>query len=246
MNYRSARTRSRVVIGLLIAIAVLDGLSFVSAISQLWLLSHAAAGQPPSHTAAVANDLRQMLVGLFQGLMVVPIAVAFCFWIHRASANLEGLGYVDQDYSPGWAVGWFFVPFLNLVRPYQVMREIWNASRPILDDGTVLATTEIMRMNETPVPVVGWWGVYLLYGLAGQLHASFTMGAKTLSDLITTTYMQMVVDVIALLSALLAIHVVRTVTRMQEERFALIAAAQAPPTAESVASGAPPESPGLV
>ena len=25
--------------------------------------------------------------------------------------------------SAGWAIGWFFVPFANLVMPYQAMKE---------------------------------------------------------------------------------------------------------------------------
>ncbi|NOR62599.1 MAG: DUF4328 domain-containing protein [Rhodobacteraceae bacterium] len=29
---------------------------------------------------------------------------------------------------PGWAVGWYFIPFANLWKPFVAMKEIWNSS----------------------------------------------------------------------------------------------------------------------
>ena len=40
------------------------------------------------------------------------------------------LDYHDQRFSPGWSVGWWFIPALNLLRPYQVIKEIWRGSYP--------------------------------------------------------------------------------------------------------------------
>ena len=30
-----------------------------------------------------------------------------------------------MEYTPGWAVGWFFLPIANLWKPYQAMKEVW-------------------------------------------------------------------------------------------------------------------------
>ena len=48
------------------------------------------------------------------------------------------------------------MPFANLVKPYEGMRELWNAStgRWPYDQGTPLLGT--------------WWALYLLNALAGQ------------------------------------------------------------------------------
>ena len=46
----------------------------------------------------------------------------------RGRAIETALGANNLKYTPKWAVGCFFVPFLNLVMPYQVVREIWKAS----------------------------------------------------------------------------------------------------------------------
>ena len=33
-----------------------------------------------------------------------------------------------MEFSPGWSVGWFFVPVAGLFMPYRVLKELWKAS----------------------------------------------------------------------------------------------------------------------
>jgi hypothetical protein len=58
--------------------------------------------------------------------------VAVGVWTHRACANGHALGsrgdWVTPSVSPAMAVGSYFIPFVNLVRPYQAMREIDSAT----------------------------------------------------------------------------------------------------------------------
>ncbi|QYO65100.1 DUF4328 domain-containing protein [Leptolyngbya sp. 7M] len=55
-------------------------------------------------------------------LVSFPVGIAtivlFLVWLYRAHKNLFSLKPTHLDFSPGWAVGWWFIPFLNLVRPY--------------------------------------------------------------------------------------------------------------------------------
>jgi hypothetical protein len=79
----------------------------------------------------------------------------FLVWLHRAYSNLPALGSLLSTYTPGWAVGWWFVPFANLVQPHGVMRNLWIESqrRPISDQGFALAPS---------TPLIGWWwGLFL-------------------------------------------------------------------------------------
>ena len=55
-------------------------------------------------------------------------AIAFLNWFYRAyraTAEAEG-----TRYAPGQAVWTFFVPILNLFRPYQIATDIWRRSAP--------------------------------------------------------------------------------------------------------------------
>src|SRR5262245_61248809 len=110
----------------MLVVAVLSG------IAEHGVLVALRDGEFESESAAVAaataNDIRQGLIGLVQFIVVVTSAVLFLRWIHRANWNARALGAQGMEFSPGWSIGWYFVPFANLWKPYQAMREIWRAS----------------------------------------------------------------------------------------------------------------------
>ena len=66
----------------------------------------------------------------FVGFLVSGIA--FLAWFYAAHKNLSLAG-LQPSYASGWTIGGFFVPFLNLVRPYQLMKELWRGSEYLVD-----------------------------------------------------------------------------------------------------------------
>ena len=58
----------------------------------------------------------------------IPLAITFLMWVYRASNNLKAIGVEEQRFSPWGAVGWWFVPFANLVLPGKAVIEIWSKS----------------------------------------------------------------------------------------------------------------------
>ena len=103
-------------------------------------------------------------------LTYLPLAATLCllFWIFRANKNATALSPQALENSPGWAVGWFFVPIAGLWKPYEVMREIYKASRSPHDWRTAKGAA-----------VIGWWwGTNLL----GNAAAIVTMIANNLRD----------------------------------------------------------------
>ena len=57
-------------------------------------------------------------------------AIAWCVWQHRAHANLWAFARSGLRFTPGWAVGWWFVPIASLWKPFEAVRELWKASDP--------------------------------------------------------------------------------------------------------------------
>lgn len=154
----SGHTRAQWVAFLLIAGIVLDLIAVGSVAAQIELLSRAMAGQIITQAEAAANDSRQQILAVLQGGVWFITAVLFLMWLHRAYRNLPTLGARHLKYSPGWAVGGFFVPILSLVRPFQVVRKIWQASDPnVLDDSA-------WQRAETSA-LVGWWWAFFLISL---------------------------------------------------------------------------------
>lgn len=98
---------------------------------------------------------------IFLGLAAMATAVVVSRWIYRANSNARALGASGMAFTPGGAVGWYFVPIANLWKPYQAMREIWQAS----------ASPPGWRRQQVPALVPCWW----LLGILG----SSTAGAVT-------------------------------------------------------------------
>lgn len=94
----------------------------------------------------IALALNNSQIALLQLAAYLISGVFFLIWIYRVHRNLPALGVRRPRFSPRWAVGWFFVPILNLFRPYDVVRELWKESNP--DVGKV---SRIPRSSNTPL-----------------------------------------------------------------------------------------------
>ena len=92
-------------------------------------------------------------------------AVLVLTWIHRANHNAQQLGAADMRFTPGWAVGWYFVPIAWFWKPYQVMSEIWRASR------------NPSYWREQPVSLLlPWWWVLWIVPFWGSSIVDLTVG----------------------------------------------------------------------
>ena len=97
--------------------------------------------------------------GIVQSTVILPFAamVSLNFWVFRANKNARALSAQTLEYTPGWAVGWFFVPFASLWQPYKVVQEIYKASR----------TPHDWRSTKSTDIVGWWWGAYIFGNLLG-------------------------------------------------------------------------------
>jgi hypothetical protein len=97
-------------------------------------------------------------------LLAIPvlIVVILCFvlvgrWIYVTNANAHGFGTGEMSISPGWAVGWFFVPVANLFKPYEGVKETWQVSHNF---------GGLIEQAESPL-VRWWWGLWIVSGIVG-------------------------------------------------------------------------------
>ncbi len=98
------------------------------------------------------SDIVTGIIGLIQVVLGIITVITFLRWIYRTNKNLRALTGEPMTFTPGWAVGWFFIPFANLYKPYQVMKEIWQVSHK-----QAVMTT-----------IVGWWwAIWLISNFIG-------------------------------------------------------------------------------
>ena len=131
MPYASARPRAEVVVALswvLVALQLVLLWPLIDAV-RYWSMDDPAAWEPLGgrsfrSLAAVARTLPGLVFAAVYGVA----AVYWCMWVHRTYRNLSALGAAGLRRTPGWAVAYYFIPVLNLFRPFEVMRETWRAS----------------------------------------------------------------------------------------------------------------------
>ncbi|MYL07577.1 MAG: DUF4328 domain-containing protein [Gemmatimonadales bacterium] len=107
---------------------------------------YGAAGSQEGWTPVrVLWILAQITIGLGTPILVL-------MWIYRANYNARQLGAADMRFTPGWAVGWYFIPIGWFWMPYLAMREIWRASVNPADWGAA-PVSPLLRW---------WWGLWIV------------------------------------------------------------------------------------
>ncbi|PKH46621.1 hypothetical protein KKB3_00400 [Dehalococcoides mccartyi] len=207
--------------GLSLAVLVTFGLlliitigSIISDYMQVEFINHAMTGSSISEADAVANDNRQAIFGMLSFIAIIVVDVLFLIWIHRAHKNLAPLGATELQYSPGWAVGGFFIPVANIFIPYQVTREIWKASAPDYPN-----YKESNWKNVRLSSVLGWWwALYLINNFVSWVMIRSSGNLDTLADIQAYTVIVLISDVILVPAIISAMGLVWEINNRQTQR----------------------------
>jgi hypothetical protein len=205
--------RGNAVLALLALGALADAVAVYTGFAQRSLILRVLEGAEVTAEEADANDRLYGTVGWVQSGIFLITAVAWFLWIHRASSNQRPLGARHVKYSPGWAVGGWFVPVLNLWRPYQVTAEIWRHSA--VAARTRAGETRVRAPSSTLVGI--WWGAWLLDNFLARLATRGLWDASEATDYLDLTHAMLVSDAFAILSAATAFAVVLRITTWQRE-----------------------------
>lgn len=102
-------------------------------------------------------------LGVFQIVVIVVTAITFIMWFRRAYFNLhtkvQGL-----NYGEGWAAGAWFVPFLNLYRPYQIGKELFERTQLFLSDENGKIYEQKWQSN-----LSAWWGLWITANILSRI-----------------------------------------------------------------------------
>src|SRR5207253_903614 len=205
---------------LLRACLVLEAGSVASRLSERALIVPAVADaqrRPADVAASDARwradaeqraDARSRAIDALNLVAIACTAVLWLVWLYRAYTNLVFVGSKRVRFSPTWAVGYWFIPFVNVVRAYQVMKDLWLRSDSRNDrDG----------YDDLPAPVLlrGWWGVFLAWALLEPVFTTVAHDARTAEQLRDATHLGIAVGGVGIVATVLAIRVVREIDRRQ-------------------------------
>lgn len=222
--YVSPRARANWTVGLLAVWVVLTTISLVSSVWQLQLLNRMEAEEEVTQEEISANDLRESAIGLAQLPLYFATVVVYLMWLFRVRKNLEPLGAHGAQYAPGWSIGAWFVPILNLFRPYQIVQEICKGSGPRQN----ASSGDMGWQFEPNSSAVGWWWfAWIVSLILNRISTRLSMRADEVDELIGATQVNIAAAAGSIVAALLCIAVVRLITARQEQTVAVPVASSA-------------------
>lgn len=183
---------------------IMMGLDIVSAYSNIMqyrLIRDMQSGAIISPQTIEANDSRQQLIGIIQMLLIIATIVSFIMWSSRAYRNLHSLN-INLQYTPGWAAGSWFVPFVNLGRPYTIMREIWEETQ------TFFLPKEEKFLVSSAALVGWWWGFWLGQNIIANISSRMLLSAKDAGDFLSATSFSLFSDVTDMISMIITLIMV--------------------------------------
>jgi hypothetical protein len=123
------------------------------------------------------------LYASFPGLItIIVVPILSLYWYFRATKNIHSFGAKGLT-SPKMAVIWWFVPILQLWKPYFVSQQIWKASNPEMNirEGNEWKTSPSSNLIK-----VGW--LLFLIAAIGLTSISIIHDLTTGRDSIFPTY----------------------------------------------------------
>ena len=108
---------------------------------------------------AERHDLRDQILSVFFIIANIFFIIFFLRWTYKSSQISHLSGAKNLKFSPGWSVGWYFIPIALLWKPYQAFKQIYQVSIQINDWKNV----------SIPSSLRWWWGLFILSNLINNI-----------------------------------------------------------------------------
>lgn len=149
--------------------------------------------------------------------MILLNAIFFISWFYRAYWNLENCGWPRlTQFGSGWAIGSWFVPFLNLVRPVRMAYEIGEGMQKV---AFVRRKEDLPLMQSLPI-IGAWWGLYLAHNICMRIGASMVENSRTPGDVISGFYFLSFAVGLGIVALLCCYFMVRKISGFEAQAFA--------------------------
>jgi hypothetical protein len=176
----------------------------------------AALSIAEGHSIAPQTRLAHAATGRYvmvaQIVMLTATGLTFLAWLHRVRVNVRALGVRRLSFRREWTILGFLVPFVNAFRPYQVVKEIWQASDPSTGDPMA------WRRVAAPRLLAAWWALFVAYFLLEALSLTVIHAAVSVGQIRVGYLTALVADVCAGLSASFAYFVVVRISEAQDAK----------------------------
>ena len=185
--------------------------SIILNLSRYSLLQSVDQGQMVTVEEAESSDAMVWYLTILTIIIFVGCVITYMMWFYRAYRNL----HLIQDgvlYTSQWAILAWITPIVNLFRPQQIMRELYDMTRSYLVIKGV--SRESLSSNRL---ISWWWGFWVISNFIGQADMSTTAKAKDIRELMEATIVSTFADIVLIIAGILAILVIKNYAQMEDE-----------------------------
>lgn len=196
--------RAKIAIGVVLAWFASDFLCTLNTLYTIWSLEgFGPIDIVPDYDLIDRVDL--ILSGVNIAIQMLS-AVFVSRWIIRVNGNSQRWSD-GVTITPGWNVIWFFVPVYSLFKPFEGIRQTWQASL-CPDDLDSVRVPTLMRL---------WWASYLAMNLMGYVSLRMMVRAETTADFITACWINVALFLFDFGATILLIMLIRRLTAIQRD-----------------------------
>lgn len=167
------------------------------------------------------SSIEYFLISISQLLYVIVFFVSliiYLIWIRQAYRNLYSLQLKPTEYSSAWAIGAYFVPILNLVRPYTMMKEIWFGSQPVSVE-TNFHSSELHFGLSSSGFLKLWWGAVLFDQFITIRSLRFGMKAESYQQILVSYWIDLISGVTGIVVLIILLYLIQTINEWQSEKY---------------------------
>ncbi|BDS05944.1 hypothetical protein NT6N_09840 [Oceaniferula spumae] len=201
--FRNNGTLKKILVSLLVIDAMLN-------IFNTGILNYMDMQQYENTEYLLSEDTSQLdniigIGGLAHAGLNIILIIFFCIWINRSCKNAWLLDPPRMSVTPGWSVGYFFIPILLLWKPYTAMKEIRSASY-----GKDHALKAVLPL---------WWTFWLMTMLIGNITFRIYMNSDDTESYLMACKLDLVATPLNVVLDYLAIALVTGITLAQQRRL---------------------------
>ncbi|CDR08114.1 protein kinase domain-containing protein [Streptomyces iranensis] len=214
MGFPAPGTRLRPIRGLATALISMFGIWLVLTLLDMALNISLLDTYSALDSGAASNDLLYSkrsdaeAMDSGTGVAALVLVVVWLVWFRTAYINSTVLHPGRQRFGSGYAVGAWFIPIAQLWLPKQIANDVWDSSTP---PGPGRRGRAVLHW---------WWMFFIVMFLMVPADGIVEIATGSDRDPRPSAIVNIIDDSIGILTALLAIAVVRRITKMQEQRAA--------------------------
>lgn len=173
--------------------------------------------------ALKSADAFSSVTGIAYSIAFAVAGYMILRWVYLTNRNAQALNPA-MTVTPGWAVFWFFIPIANLWKPFDGVRQTWQAS------------ADPQAPDAVPIPMVMrmWWGLWIIASIMGNIGSRMSLSAETPQALIAANRITVATLPVDIALAIALTTMMRRLSQIQRDAAGGMAQARPGSAADAV------------